>query len=85
MFTDTDQEMAERVLQRIQAALSEEQVTEADPQLRVTFSAGVANHQRDETLTRTIDRADRALYAAKAAGANCVLRDTPTPGAARAA
>lgn len=83
MFTDTDEDMAEKVLVRIQAALAQTPVTEIDPSLRVTFSAGVGNHLRDETLTRTIDRADRALYAAKAAGRNRVLRaELPGDGAA---
>ena len=75
MFTDTDLLTAERVLVRIQQALAQTTVAEQAPQLRVTFSAGVTNYRADEMLTRTIDRADRALYAAKAAGRACVLRD----------
>ncbi len=86
MFTDTDEDTAERVLQRIQATLAQTPVTEAEPSLRVTFSAGVGNHLRDETLTRTIDRADRALYAAKAAGRNRILHaEPPNDAAARVA
>ena len=79
MFTDTDEDAAERVLQRIQGTLTQTPVTQSDPSLRVTFSAGVGNHLRDETLTRTIDRADRALYAAKAAGRQRIMR-AATPG-----
>lgn len=75
MFTDTDLNTAERVLARIQQALALSPVTERAPQLRVSFSAGVADYQPGEMLTRTIDRADRALYTAKAAGRNCVRRD----------
>jgi len=74
MFTDTDLGTAERVLQRIQQSLASTPVAERAPDLRVTFSAGVTGYQPDEMLTRTIDRADRALYAAKAAGRNCVRR-----------
>jgi len=77
MFTDTDVETAERVLSRIQLALQHTTVSEAASMLRVTFSAGVTGYQPDEVLTRTIDRADRALYRAKAAGRACVVSDPP--------
>ncbi|WP_374595220.1 GGDEF domain-containing protein [Aquabacterium sp.] len=36
--------------------------------LRITLSAGVATHHPHETLEQTLERADRALYAAKAGG-----------------
>jgi diguanylate cyclase (GGDEF)-like protein len=40
----------------------------SQPQLRATLSAGVATHQPHEALEHTLERADRALYAAKAGG-----------------
>jgi diguanylate cyclase (GGDEF)-like protein len=44
----------------------------------VTISVGVATAQPGETLgTALIDRADRALYEAKAAGRNCVRAAAP--------
>ncbi|MFT3856303.1 MAG: diguanylate cyclase [Aquabacterium sp.] len=77
MFTDTDCETAEMVLGRILRALSCSVVSGAQPDLRVTFSAGVTAFESDELLTRTVDRADRALYRAKAAGRNRVMRAEP--------
>jgi len=70
MFPDTDSDDACQVLERIGQTLSRTQVSPTVPGLRVTFSAGVTRHLADEPLARTIDRADHALYRAKASGRN---------------
>lgn len=44
-----------------------------DSGLTLSFSAGVTEHRADETVAETIARADREMYAAKAAGRNTVL------------
>ena len=67
---DTDSDDACQVLERIGQTLSRTQVSPTVPGLRVTFSAGVTRHLADEPLARTIDRADHALYRAKASGRN---------------
>jgi diguanylate cyclase (GGDEF)-like protein len=77
MFTDTDCAAAELVLSRIQMMLAASMVSETAPGLHVTFSAGLTHYDAEEMLTRTIDRADRALYAAKAAGRDRVVRLEP--------
>jgi len=62
-------DVAERIRGRVQAA----QVTWQGVQLSVTVSIGVAPIRRElPTLDWMIHEADTALYAAKAAGRNCV-------------
>ncbi len=60
---------------------------------RVTVSLGVAQYQQlqagsgvlvDEAPAEFVDRADRALYAAKGAGRDCVVVAEPAPGQAPA-
>jgi len=62
-------DVAERVRSRVQGA----QVSWQDVQISVTVSIGVAPIRRElPTLDWMIHEADTALYAAKAAGRNCV-------------
>lgn len=81
MFPDTDCDGAQLVLQRIREALAGTVVSRAVPDLKVTFSAGVSCFTGNEPLAFTIDRADQALYLAKAGGRN---RTERLPAGARA-
>ena len=53
---------------RLRDAISSGHIAPAGSNLKVTFSAGVAEHLPGEPIARTLQRADEALYAAKAAG-----------------
>lgn len=77
MFTDTDCDTAHDVLSRIQKALAHTVVSAAAPSLRIAFSAGITCYDAEESITRTIDRADRALYMAKEAGRNRTIKLEP--------
>ena len=55
-------------LERLRGALTSTAASEQVPELRVHFSAGLARFRDGETIGDTIERADRAVYAAKAAG-----------------
>jgi diguanylate cyclase (GGDEF)-like protein len=70
LFPSTDAAEAKIVLERIRLALRSTGVSRSLPELKVTFSAGVAACQSGDSLPVSIDRADRALYLAKASGRN---------------
>ncbi len=59
---------AERVLAQARAALQAAVLAPGQPELRVNFSAGVAEAQPGDTPDTLWQRADRGLLAAKAAG-----------------
>lgn len=60
-------------LERLRAQLQKAQVSEAHPDLRVSFSAGMAAYTERNAVHHAIERADRALYHAKAQGRNCTV------------
>jgi diguanylate cyclase (GGDEF)-like protein len=58
---------------RLRANLAVTPVCAAIPELRVAFSSGFARYEVGEPIGQAIERADRALYAAKSAGRNCTV------------
>jgi diguanylate cyclase (GGDEF)-like protein len=68
---ETARTAAERVRRAVEQA--EYLSTDSETALRVTISLGVAVLRGDDTLERLIERADIALYRAKAGGRNCVV------------
>jgi diguanylate cyclase (GGDEF)-like protein len=74
LMRETDPEPAGQVaVERLRQTIAAMRPSQAVPSLRFTFSAGVAQHRNGEPLAQTIAAADRALYAAKAAGRNRVV------------
>ncbi|MET0982724.1 MAG: GGDEF domain-containing protein [Telluria sp.] len=55
---------------RLRESLGVTAASPALPDVRVRFSAGFARYEEGEPIDQAIERADRALYAAKSAGRN---------------
>ena len=72
LMPGTRAEDARVVLDRLRAAIAAGGFDAIAPQLKVSFSAGVAEVLEGEAQDAAIDRADRALYRAKQAGRNRV-------------
>lgn len=58
-------------IERLRLKLADTQVSHAVPELRMSFSAGLAMCGIKEPTEHVIDRADAALYEAKSRGRNC--------------
>ncbi|MDH1901069.1 diguanylate cyclase [Comamonas aquatica] len=72
LLSDTHLDGALLTLERVRAAVEAAEVEGGPPGLRMTVSMGLAEHQPGEAVELTLDRADKALYAAKHAGRNRV-------------
>lgn len=72
MLRDTDAAQGEAALWRMLVRL---RAYPWEAGIRLSFSAGVVEHQRGDAVSDTIARADRTMYRAKRAGRDTVLRD----------
>ena len=73
MLPDTEPAAAAMVVERIRAEISALRLPVGDAELQVSFSAGLTASRSGEPIAAAIDRADRAMYAAKTAGRNRVV------------
>lgn len=73
LCSDTDAGTALRFMERVRQRIAASELVYDDKPLRVTVSIGISTCPADGDTRRAIfDAADRALYAAKGAGRNCV-------------
>lgn len=77
LLTDTDAgPEGLQTLERLREHIGQQRLCPSAPSLQVSFSAGLALHRAGEPLSALLERADWALYAAKADGRNrCVLSE----------
>lgn len=64
-------------LERLRQHIAAQRLVSELPDLAVTFSSGLAQWAINETADRLVERADQALYAAKAQGRNCSVAAGP--------
>jgi len=85
LLPETDREGARSIAERLRARIGELAMTIGGGVVRTTVSIGVACHPGDDAgeAGTMLERADRALYAAKQAGRDRVMMaGAPDPGAA---
>ena len=70
MLSDVALPLARGGVERLRQRIESVAMLAEDPALRVTVSAGLTEHIAGEAVTAALDRADRALYDAKAGGRN---------------
>ena len=72
ILTDTNLEGARIVADRLRRETEQLSFSDTNPDLRISVSIGLAEHQPEDEIEQTLKRADNALYKAKAAGRNRV-------------
>lgn len=72
VLQDTPLEIAKQVAERVRSRVGAHPFNIQDLHLRVTISQGVAQMRAGDSVESLIHRADTALYAAKAAGRDCI-------------
>jgi diguanylate cyclase len=72
VLTQTDLQAANVFAERIRKSVENSFFPDLGPDSRVTVSIGLAQHQTQENIEKTISRADDALYRAKNGGRNRV-------------
>ncbi|HYR25820.1 MAG TPA: GGDEF domain-containing protein, partial [Aquabacterium sp.] len=75
LINDTTPQLANMGLERARSVLQAAPLLPDHPELQVSFSAGLTGYLDIETLDVCIERADRALYAAKSDGRNRTVID----------
>jgi diguanylate cyclase (GGDEF)-like protein len=88
VLTETDSNAAAQMADEIRQALEAETIPFENKVLRITGSIGVAGTDRTRIFTQSgqlTNAADRAVYAAKSAGRNCVRLFRPKAVAAAGA
>ena len=73
MLTDSSADQARGLLERIRQAVQALEIAHSAGSLQLTVSIGLAQHLPGDTVERTLERADQALYRAKALGRNRVV------------
>ena len=73
VLRDSDRTRAAAVAEAMRAAVAASPLDTAVGALRVTISVGVCEWQSDDLFDNALERADRALYAAKHGGKNRVV------------
>ena len=75
LMPNTSKAEAERVIERLRETFCQAGQWHWNPDLIVTFSAGLTTQRHGETSEVTITRADEALYRAKARGRNSTVSE----------
>jgi diguanylate cyclase (GGDEF)-like protein len=73
LLRDTELAGSKEFLERIRQRIETLQISELNQPACVTVSGGIAQYRPGESSAQTINRADDALYAAKAAGRNRIM------------
>lgn len=73
LMSDTRSSLARGGLERVRERVAAVQMTNGGAALRVTVSIGMTEHHAGETIGQALERADRALYDAKAQGRDRVV------------
>ena len=71
ILNDATTDAALQAVERVRAAVAKLDWSDISPDLRVTFSAGIATYNGSESVEVLLGRSDLGLYEAKRCGRNC--------------